>query len=167
MKRKNREVAERCLRSFLDADGAVLVELAIVAPLLVLLVLGVADYGVLMGQSASLESAARAGSEVAKINPSVTAANLTSLGLFPSGATPAVASACTCVDGTWPGGATCPPGPFDTPCTGNINPFTGATDPRPVEYVQVTGTRSFNPLFAWAGLVFPSSLTGTAFTRTQ
>jgi Flp pilus assembly protein TadG len=167
MKRKNRALAKRRFRCFLDADGAVAVELAIVAPLLVLLLLGVADYGVLMGKADSLEGAARAGTEVAKISPSVTAASLTSLGLFPSGATPVVASVCTCVDGSWPGGATCPPGPFDTPCTGKVNPFTSAADPRPFEYVRVTATQSFSPLFAWASLGFPASLAGQAFTRTQ
>ena len=154
-------------RGFLGVNGTAAVELAITAPVLVLLGLGVADYGILMGSAASLESAARAGAEVAKVTPSVTAATLTSLGLFPSGATPTVTSVCSCVDNTWPGGAACPPGPFDTPCTGKQNPFTSATDPRVFEYVRVTAMQSFSPMVSYASFGFPSSLTGEAFTRTQ
>src|ERR1700730_7252796 len=66
-------------RGSLGVDGAAAVELAIAAPVLILLVLGVADYGVLMGDTASLESAARAGAEVAKGHPNFTTADLTSL----------------------------------------------------------------------------------------
>src|SRR5262245_49261174 len=96
MKRRRRVAARRWCQGFFGNDGAAAVELAITAPVLVLLVLGVVDYGVLMGSAASLESAARAGTQVAKADPSVTAATLTSLGLFPSGATPTVTSVCTC-----------------------------------------------------------------------
>jgi Flp pilus assembly protein TadG len=175
MTRKYPFLAKLHFRGFLGIDGAAAVELAITAPMLILLVLGVAEYGVLMGNAASLESAARAGVEVAKVNPSVTAASLTSLGLFPSGATPTVTSVCTCVDNTWPGGATCPPGPFATPCAGKTNPFTSATDPRVFEYVRVTATQSFSPMVSNAScgpgdffcFGFPPSLTGEAFARTQ
>jgi Flp pilus assembly protein TadG len=169
MKCKSLFLAKLPFRILLGVDGAAAVELAITAPVLVLLGLGVADYGVLMGSAASLESAARAGAEVAKINPSVTAASLTSLGLFPSGATPTVTSVCTCVDNTWPGGATCPPGPFDTPCAGKTNPFVAGTpvDPRVFEYVQVTGTQNFTPMVSYSKFGFPPSMTGQAFTRTQ
>jgi Flp pilus assembly protein TadG len=169
MKCKSVIFTKRRFRVFLGVDGSATVELAITAPVLVLLGLGVADYGVLMGSAASLESAARAGAEVAKVNPSVTAGSLTSLGLFPSGATPTVTSVCTCVDNSWPGGATCPPGPFDTPCAGKTNPFIAGTpvDPRVFEYVQVTATQSFSPMVSYASFWFPPSLTGEAFTRTQ
>ena len=171
MKRKAWALAEGRPRSFFQTDGAVMVELAIAAPLLALLVLGVADYGALMGTASSLESAARAGAEVGKINPSVTAADLTNLGLLPSAATPAVASVCTCVDGTWPSTkavpATCPPGPFDTPCTGKTNPFTSATDTRVFEYVKVTASQSFSPMVSYATFGFPTSLSSQAFSRTQ
>src|SRR5947207_11465043 len=131
-------VAANWRRGILGNGGAAAVELAITAPVLVLLVLGVADYGVLMGSAASLESAARAGAEVAKVNPSVTAASLTSRGLFPSGATPVVNSVCTCVDGTWPRGVTCPPGPLATPCAGKTNPFIAGNpvDPRVFQYAR-------------------------------
>ncbi len=170
MERKNRAFSKRRLRGVLGTDASAAVELAITAPVLVLLVLGVADYGVLMGSAASLESAARAGTEVAKVDPGVTATTLTTLGLFPSGATPTVTSVCTCVDGTWPGGATCPPGPLATPCAGKTNPFIAGNpvDPRVFEYIRVRATQSFSPMVSYASFgSFPSPLTGEAFTRTQ
>lgn len=167
MKLTQLAVASRWCRNVLGVNGAAAVELAIAAPVLILLALGAADYGVLMGDADSLESAARAGAEVAKANPSVTASTLTSLGLFPSGATPTVTSVCTCVDNSWPSGATCPP--LDTPCAGKTNPFVTGTpvDPRVFEYVQVTAQSSFSPMVSYASFGFPSSLTGQAFTRTQ
>jgi Flp pilus assembly protein TadG len=168
MKPTQLAIARRWCRRFLGVDGAAAVELAIAAPVLVLLVLGVADYGVLTGDAASLESAARAGAEVAKGHPNFTTADLTSLGLFPSAATPTVTSVCTCVDNTWSTGATCPPGPFAAPpCAGKPNPFTGMTDPRVFEYVQVTATQSFSPMVSYSSLGFPPSLTGRATIRTQ
>jgi Flp pilus assembly protein TadG len=157
-------------RDLLGIDGAAAVEFAITAPVLVLLALRVADYGVLMGDAASLESAARAGAEVAKVNPSVTAATLTSLGLFPSGVTPVVTPVCTCADNTWPIGTACPPGPLATPCAGKTNPFIAGnpTDVRVFEYIQVTNQpQSFSPMVSYASFGFPASLTGQAFTRTQ
>ena len=168
MKPTQLAIARRWCRRFLGVDGAAAVELAIAAPVLVLLVLGVADYGVLTGDVASLESAARAGAEVAKAHPNLTAGDLTSRDLFPSGATPIVTSVCTCVDNTWPTGTACPPEPFAaTPCAGKTNPFTGTTDPRVSEYVQVTATQSFSPMVSYSSLGFPPSLTGRATIRTQ
>jgi len=113
MKRNLLRIARSRSPSSLGINGAAAVEFAITAPMLVVLVMGIADYGLLMGDSAALEGATRAGAEVGKANPSVTAAQLTALNLFPSGITPTVTSVCTCVDNTWPTGAACPPWP---PC---------------------------------------------------
>ena len=63
-------------------EGASAVEFAITLPLLIVFVLGVADYGILMNNAAALVGATRAGGEVAEVNPSVTAAQLTALGIF-------------------------------------------------------------------------------------
>jgi Flp pilus assembly protein TadG len=151
MKLKRSREASRWRRGYLGVDGAALVEFAITAPVLVVLVLGVADYGLLMGNSAALEGATRAGAEVGKANPSVTASQLTALNLFPSGITPTVTSVCTCVDNTWPTGTACPPSPLATPCAGKTNPFrTGApVDPRVFQYVQVGATQSVSPIVSY------------------
>src|ERR1700737_1726217 len=125
----------RCLRG-LGGDGAAAVELAITAPVLVVLVLGIADYGLLTERASSLEGAARAGAEGARANPNVTPAQLTTF--FPSGVTPTVSTVCTCVDNTWPVGATCPPGPLATPCTGKTIPLIAGPPghPGPFQYVS-------------------------------
>src|SRR5947207_8986059 len=144
MKRKLARIARSQSIHFLGTSGAAAVEFAITAPILVVLVLGIADYGSLMAYSAALEGATRAGAEVGKANPSGVTPSLltTTLNLFPSGIMPTVTSVCTCVDNTWPTGPTCPPGPFATPCapggTPVTNPFTSLPDPRVIKYVQVS-----------------------------
>jgi Flp pilus assembly protein TadG len=141
-------------------EGAALVEFAITAPLLVVLVLGVADYGILMNNAESLVGATRAGGEVAKVNPSVTAAQLTALGIFPSGATPSVsAPSCSCFDNT----------PVSCPAPGGAgaNPCATESDTRVLQYVTVSATQSFSPLFSWTSFTFPGSLNATAVVRTQ
>ena len=139
-------------------SGAVAVELAIVAPLLVVLVLGVADYGILMDSSAALFAGTRSGAEVAKANQNATAAQLTALNIFPTGATPKISAPfCTCVDNT---SVTCP-GP------GAANPCAAKTDPRVLKYVTVSATNRFSPLLAWPSFTFPSSLNANAVPRLQ
>jgi hypothetical protein len=146
-----------------------MVEFAIVLPILILLALGAVDFGAVMGQSSSLESAVRAGAEVGKVIPTVTSSTLTGLGLFPSSVTPTVNTVCTCADGTWPTGATCPPSPLATPCSGKRNPFISGTplDPRVIQYVQVSANQSYSPIVTYGGLGPPTSMTSQAFTRTQ
>ena len=169
MKHKLARVARRRSRGVLGINGAAAVEFAITAPVLVVLVLGVADYGLLMGNSASLEGATRAGAELGKANPSVTATQLTALNLFPSGVTPTVTAVCTCVDNTWPVGAACPPGPLATPCSGKTNPFiTGApADSRVFEYVQVAATQSISPIVSYGTFTSAKSLNVNTTIRTQ
>ena len=167
MKRKSATVTRSFSRGSLGSRGAAAVEFAITAPMLVVLVLGIADYGLLVADSAALEGAARAGAEVGKATPSVTAAQLTALNLFPSGITPTVASVCTCVDNTWPVGATCPPGPLATPCAGKTNPFTAATDPRVFEYKNVTATQSVSPIVSYGTFTSAKSVNGNTTIRFQ
>jgi hypothetical protein len=151
---------------FLGIDGAAAVEFAITAPMLVVLVLGIADYGMLMADSAALEGATRAGAEVGKANPSVVGAQLTPF--FPSGITPTVTSVCTCVDNTWPGAA-CPPGPLATPCAGKTNPFIAGApvDPRVFEYVQVSATQSVSPIVSYGTFTSAKSVSVNTTIRTQ
>ena len=165
MKAKLARVARSRSRGSLGSRGAAAVEFAITAPMLVVLVLGIADYGLLVADSAALEGATRAGAEVGKANPSVTAAQLTAL--FPSGITPTVTSVCTCVDNTWPVGATCPPGPLATPCAGKTNPFTAATDPRVFEYKNVTATQSVSPIVSYGTFTSAKSVNGNTTIRFQ
>jgi Flp pilus assembly protein TadG len=140
--------------------GAAVVEFAITAPLLILLVLGVADYGILMNTTASLIGATRAGGEVAKVDPSVTPAQLTALGIFPSGATPSVSAPfCTCFDNTT---VTCP-----APGAGAANPCAAKSDTRVLRYVTVSANQNFSPVVSWTSFTFPGSLSASTVVRTQ
>jgi Flp pilus assembly protein TadG len=168
MKRKSTTVTRSLSRGFLGSQGAAAVEFAITAPMLVVLVLGIADYGLLVADSAVLEGATRAGAEVAKANPSVTPAQLTALKLFPGVIAPTVTSVCTCADNTWPGGA-CPPGPIaaSVVCAGITNPFTASTDTRVFEYVNVAATQSVGPIVSYGTFTSPQSLNVQTTIRTQ
>jgi Flp pilus assembly protein TadG len=140
--------------------GAAAVEFAITAPLLIVLLLGVADYGILMNTAASLVGATRAGGEIAKVNPTVTAAQRTALGIFPSGATPNVsAPSCTCFDNTT---VTCP-----APGGAGANPCAAKSDTRVLRYVTVSANQNFSPLFSWTSFTFPGSLSASTVVRTQ
>jgi Flp pilus assembly protein TadG len=151
----------RFLRSFSE-HGAAAVELAITAPVLVALVLGIADYGLLMEWASTMEGAARAGAEVARANPSVTSGNLTAF--FPSGITPAVSTVCTCVDNT--SVANCQ---LATSCTGKTNPFIAGSpaDPRIFQYVHVSGTKSVSPIISYGTFTSANTVTGNTTIRTQ
>jgi Flp pilus assembly protein TadG len=158
--------------------GSMAIEFAIAAPVLITLFLGAADYGTLMNSTASLRGAARAGTEYAKANwnnPAVTNATTSTeqqvcsfLALaFDTGTntcspvTPSVSTSCTCSDDL---SVTCPtPGSGSTPC-----PVTaGQTDTRVFQFVSVTATRSFSPIFSWTGFAFPSTVTAASVVRTQ
>jgi Flp pilus assembly protein TadG len=154
--------------------GSIAVEFAFAAPILIMLALGAADFGLLMNTSASLRGATRAGAEYAKANwnnPSVTNPPTATeqqvcgfLGLtLSSGScspvTPTVATSCTCDDNS--SVTPCPP-TSGNPCSAS-NPL----NPGVLLYVTVTATQSFSPILSWASFAFPSSLTATTAVRTQ
>jgi Flp pilus assembly protein TadG len=154
------------------SKGNVAIEFAVAAPVAIMMILGVVDYGGLMNTSASLRGATRAGAEYARANwnnPAVSDPTTGAeqqvcgfLGLsLSSGScspvTPGVSTSCTCIDNT---SVTCPTATGSNPCAAN-------TDPRVVVYVKVSATRSFTPLVSWSSLVFPSSLTESTLVRTQ
>jgi Flp pilus assembly protein TadG len=157
--------------------GTAAVELAITAPLLVALVLGVTDYGMLMNSSAALFGATRNGAEYIAANPTdpslATDAGRQVCGFFGlslnngscSPVTPSVSNpVCTCTDGST---VTCPG-------AGASNPCSAKTDPRVLTYVEVQASQNFTPLFAvsnffyMGGFGFPTNpLTATTYVRIQ
>jgi hypothetical protein len=183
------------LRGRLGASktGAAAVELALTAPLLAVLVLGVADYGILMNDSAALVGATRAGAEYAKTNPTDTTGiqnQVTGFMSFsPALKTFSCASGnscvnpfCTCVDNSTPNPLpTCPAQGAANPCAaanggnGITNPYTNQIDNRVLQYVTVTAAQNFTPLFTVANFPglspttfnFPSTLSGTTVARAQ
>jgi Flp pilus assembly protein TadG len=156
--------------------GSAAVEFAITVPLLVAVALGAADYGTMAVQQAALEGATRAGAEYARTNCTtipLTSARTTGTQSRVTGFTtfsPAlnafdcasehscVLAVCTCADGT---SVSCPgPGAPTNPCAAKA-------DPRLLEYVSVTATQTFSPLFSYASFAFPPSLSATTVARIQ
>jgi Flp pilus assembly protein TadG len=174
-------ITSRSGRRLLGIDGAAAVELAITMSLLAVLVLGIADYGILMNDSAGLVAASRAGGEYAIANPTDTNGTETQVcGFFGlalnKGAcapvTPNATNFCTCVDNTV---INCPWLNKPGNCAGVVNPYTNLTDTRILAYMTVTATQNFTPLIAVKNLGviapttfgFPNTLTGTTVARTQ
>lgn len=182
MERRQSIMTRRYRRHLLGIEGAAAVEFAITISLLAVLVLGVADYGILMNDAAGLVGASRAGAEYAIANPTDTTGTETqTCGFFGytlgscAPVTPNATLFCTCVDGTWPSGNSCPPS--SNPCTTAKNPYISGNpaDSRVLEYVTVTAQQNFSPLFNVINLgviapttfSFPSSLSGTTVARAQ
>ena len=154
-------------RGFLGVDGTAIVEFALAAPILVTLVLGIADLGLLAARTAALEAATRAGAEYARNdstcksdvynsscitaikNAMQNSGSFSPALTFPSGSSPFPAS-CECADGT---SITC-----GTTCVG-----AGKTPNRVL--VTVTASQSYTPILPWSGI--PTSLTASTEMRVQ
>ena len=67
--------------------GTAVVEMALTAPLLMIVVIGAGGYGVLAYQQSALVAAARAGAEYARVNLTATGATTTPYAALPTGAT--------------------------------------------------------------------------------
>jgi hypothetical protein len=154
----------RTSRSFLGVEGAVLVEFALAAPILVTLVLGIADLGLLAANTAALEGVTRVGAEYARDGsacggdqiqtPSCISgikSAMRSTGNFnPPITFPSDPSAsCECDDGS---SITC-----GTTCSA------GKTPNRVL--VTVTASQSYTPILPWPGL--PTSVTASTEMRVQ
>jgi Flp pilus assembly protein TadG len=144
--------------------GSAMVEFAITAPLLVMLVMGGADFAIMAYNQEALEAATRAGAEYARATPSdgpnwtTTKSQVTGYMSFSPAVTPSASTVCTCVDGTT---TACPGTTF---CSSHQ-----PTDTRVLQYVSVAATQNFAPLLSYVTFsgMFPSSLTAQAWTRIQ
>jgi len=155
---------------FRDSRGAAFVELAIAAPVLLVLALGAVDFGHIMTSFATLESSVRSGVEIVKSNPKAVVGDMA--GLFPSDATVAVGAAvCYCTDdSTLSSPKTCPASDVTAtdatnPCLGKTNAFTGKPDTRVLKYITVSASQPFSAIYTSFGL--PSTLRGSATARIQ
>ena len=166
--RQKQQCAKRLMprnsRGFRGSDGTALTEFALAAPILVAVVLGIADLGLLAARNAALEGATRIGAEYAR-NNSTCQANLTGSSCitgiknamqnsgsfspaitFPSDPSPS----CECDDGS---SITC-----GTTCVG-----AGKTPNRVL--ITVTASQAFTPIWSWG--VIPTSLTASTEMRVQ
>ena len=136
-------------------DGSALVELALIAPVLMLLLCGVIDFGRAYYLAQGIAGAAHAGAEYGAQNPmdtagmksaaQIAAPNVTGLTI----ATPSYG--CECANGT-SYSASCSSTPT---CSGS----------NPVYLVTVTASVSYVPWFPWPGLAHPIAMSTTAKMR--
>ncbi len=145
------------LRETTQGDrGSALVELALLAPILIVLVIGVAEYGRFAYMSIEIANAARAGVQYGAQNH-ITASDTTGMqnaattdGADVPGISAVAVHSCKCADGT---NSTC----LATDCsTSQI-----------VEFVQVNTTAALSPMFNYPGVSNTLTVKGQAIMRVE
>lgn len=147
-------IAVRKWRRRGSREGSVAVEMALITPVLLALIFGAVDYGLMDDMQSALEGATRAGAEYARtaytdttgIGTQVTGADQ----MFQATITPNSRTVCTCTDGNVVG---CPPPGQPNPCSAVVNPYTNQNDPRILRYVEVSASQSYSALVNWGNLV--------------
>ncbi len=138
-----------------DRAGAAGLEFALILPVLVLMLMGVFDYGALAYQTMQVSAAAHAGADYALRNGwnqtgvqnAVTGATTLTISASPA---PALSKGCITNNAlVITTGSSCP---------------SGGT---PGSYVVVNAQSSFSPMLAWSALSFPSTITAQAAIRIQ
>jgi Flp pilus assembly protein TadG len=134
-------------------SGTAIIEAAISAPFIVLLLAGVYELGTAMYRQMALEGAARAGAEYYARHPGdLTGARTTvqsASGMDPTSLTVNVAMICECPNGA---AVSCTTGTCSTP-----GPFT--------RFVTVQVTQNYASLLPIPGFMRPSTLTGNIVMR--
>jgi Flp pilus assembly protein TadG len=151
------------------AAGAAAVELALTAPLLAFLALGIVDYGAVMNSAASLEGATRAVAEYAVNSSQCLVVGLTSSSCIsginslvstlqsnnsllssatfntPSAPLSTTGNYCTCTTSS-------APVPCSTSCSSGS--CSSNSDPRVLQYIQVSATQNYAPQFTVTNFVY-------------
>jgi len=169
MKRKQQQVTRstpRTRRGFFGDDGTAVTEFALAAPILVVVVLGIADLGRLAANTAALEGATRVGAEYARNsstcqnsyqssscmtgieNAMQNSGNFSPSLTYPS-SSPVFPTSCQCDDGSL---ITC-----GTTCA------VGNTPNRVL--ITVTATQAYTPILPWPGI--PTSLSASTEMRVE
>lgn len=145
-----------------DDGGGAAVEFALILPILILMLAGIADLGKMVYIRSVLESAARAGAQASFADPSATATIETAVqtSITASGitnvVTPSAVESCQCSDST---SVDCTTG---TCATGTVRHF-----------VTVTATTTYTPMINITNLPFglgvdlTQTLTGSSVIRAQ
>ena len=137
-------------------SGAAGVEFALLLPALVLLLMGMFDYGALAFQTMQLSAAAHAGADYALRNGwNLTAVqnavtNATTLASVSATPTPALSQGCI--------------------TSGALVITTGSSCPSggtPGSYAVINAQAPFSPLIAWSALALPTTITAQAVVRIQ
>jgi Flp pilus assembly protein TadG len=139
-----------------NQSGSVAAEFALMAPILVLIATGIADFGMLATRSAGLAATARIGAEYARSYPADTSgiqhAMQSAMSFGPALTFPAsFPRSCECND--------------ETPITCSESCATvGRPGPNRM-FIRITANQPFTPLVLWPGI--PGMLTAAAEVRLQ
>jgi hypothetical protein len=154
--RRGGEIASGCG----NHNGSVAAEFALMAPLLVLIATGIADFGMLAARSAGLAATARIGAGYARTYPDDTSGiqhamqSATSFGpplTFPASFPASFPRSCECDD--------------ETPITCSESCATvGRPGPNRM-FIRITANQPFSPLVPWPGI--PAMLTAATEVRLQ
>ena len=136
-------------------DGNAAVEFALLAPVLILLVAGLVDFGRAYFTRMQLENAARAGAQYGLLHGSDDLATIEDVvhqasEVPTADLTVSASTFCACPDGTTSNCA-----------TGDCGGF------KPGTYVTISAQTAFVPVFPFANSSRPATITGTALVRTQ
>src|SRR6266446_4424068 len=134
----------------LNCDGSVAAEFALVAPTIILIAAGIADFGMLATKSVALAGTTRIGAEYARLHPADTAgiqnSMQSSMGFVPTLAFPAsFPQSCECDDG------------MSIACTESCA-AAGRPGPNRV-FIRIGASQAFTPLVPWPGI--PATLSAT------
>jgi hypothetical protein len=136
--------------------GSVAAEFALVAPLVILIAAGTADFGMLAARSAALVATTRIGAEFARAHPldtgGIQSSMQSAMRFSPALSFPAsFTHTCECDDGT-------PIGCSESCAT------LGRASPNRM-FISITASQAFTPLVPWPGV--PATLTSTTQVRLQ
>jgi Flp pilus assembly protein TadG len=145
------------LQLFRRQDGMALIETALILPVLVLMLLSVADFAVLLNQYLRVADSARATAQAATVRAYATDTSVLSLiGVNSAGGIPgyslAITNYCTCANGT-----------PTVSCSSHANCQSYGI---PNQYVQVTAKATLPLLFGVKGFPATFSVQSTAIART-
>ena len=137
---------ERALKAAKDNSGAAAVEFALIAPMMLLMVIGITELGKIVYYRSVLESAARSGTQagIASTVSYTTAANVTAASATMVTATTAAITAANI------GGANTPTAPVTCECSDgtSVTCVTGTCATGAVRYIAtVTVTKTYTPLY--------------------
>jgi hypothetical protein len=143
-------------RRFIDCSGSVAAEFAIAAPAVIVIAVGIVDFGTLATESTELAAAARIGAEYARLYPldtgSIQQSMQSAVSFGPTLTFPAsFPQSCECDDAT---PITC----------GESCATVGRPGPNRV-FISISVNQAFTPLVPWPGI--PATLTATTEVRVQ
>jgi Flp pilus assembly protein TadG len=153
-------ISDPITRALGDTSGAAGVEFALMAPALIVLLIGAVDVGDLAYQKAQVSAAANAGALYAIHNGGGSTSNIATAA---SSATPITLSATPTVSTLY----YCVGGDGTLTAAASAGASCGAGKPVAGTYIQVTTQATYKPLVSWGNWSSPTTLSAQTIVRTQ